>query len=62
MEFVVGFVAGFILAGAIGRSKFLQVKNTLRTVRDELKHRLNDLYIERNLNDGLSQELADRTR
>lgn len=36
MEFLVGALVGFVIAGLIGRAKFLQVQNALRDAKDEL--------------------------
>lgn len=62
MEFLTGALVGFIVAGLIGRAKFLQVQNKLRQTRDNFMAALRDYEQERDLNDGLTQELADRTR
>ena len=62
MEYLIGFVVGLVVAGMIGRAKFLQVQNRLRTTRDNFMGVLHDYEQERSLNDGLTQELADRTR
>lgn len=62
MEFLTGALVGFIVAGLIGRAKFLQVQNKLRAARDNFIAVLRDYEQERSLNDGLTQELADRTR
>jgi hypothetical protein len=51
MEFFTGMLVGFIVAGLIGRAKFLQVQNKLRELRDEYMN-------ERSISAGLEQELA----
>lgn len=62
MEFIAGLVIGFVIAGLIGRAKFLTVQNKLRETRDNFMGLLHDYEQEKSLNDGLTQELADRTR
>lgn len=66
MEFVTGFIVGVVIAGIIGRAKFLKVQTALRNTRNNLFTKLDQLYaelrVERNLTEGLTQELAERTR
>lgn len=36
MELFIGFILGFLVAGMIGRVKFLQVQNKLRDTKEKL--------------------------
>jgi hypothetical protein len=58
MEFIFGAIVGFVIAGLIGRAKFLTVQTQLREAQTRATMFLEQLYKEINLNDGLSQELA----
>ena len=62
MEFIVGALVGFVIAGLIGRAKFLQVQNQLRGAKNYASDLLDRLIREEDLTEGLSQELAERTR
>lgn len=65
MEFLIGGLVGFTVAGLIGRAKFLQVQTKLREALDTIRSRNYDLLIERNLFAGLTQEfdaLVAKTR
>lgn len=57
MEFVVGLIVGFVIAGAIGRAKFMKVQDQLRAAKVRANDILSDLLRERDLNDGLTQTL-----
>lgn len=68
IEFGTGMLVGFVVAGLIGRAKFLQVQNKLRQIRDDLFTQAvslrkqvieyqQALLRERNLTEGLTQEL-----
>ena len=51
MEFFTGMLVGFIVAGLIGRAKFLKVQAQLREFKDQY-------FAERSISAGLEQELA----
>jgi hypothetical protein len=73
MDFIlpcfIGFVVGFVVAALMNRSKFASVQSEARRLRSEiiertyeLHQKLDDAYIElfreKDLNEGLTQELA----
>lgn len=62
MEYLIGFVVGVLVAGMIGRAQFNKVQTELRDAKTRFINLLHDYDTERNLNDGLTAELADRTR
>lgn len=62
MEFVTGAIVGFVIAGLIGRAKFLQVQTQLRAARDYAGSLLDRLVNEQNLSEGLQQELAAQAK
>jgi cysteine sulfinate desulfinase/cysteine desulfurase-like protein len=58
----VGGIVGFTFAVVMAQSKFARVQARARELGDRLEETMRNYITERDLNEGLTQELADRTK
>ena len=58
----IGAIVGFTFAVVMGQAKFAKVQARARELGDRLEETMRNYITERDLNEGLTQELADRTK